>query len=603
MCNGGREIKPISTEKSGFAAAGRLPLAFLCFAVVLILNSFLYLPFLSDDALISMRYSQRLSENGTLTWTDGQPVEGYSNLLWVLLTAGGISAGIDAVTAVRLIGMICMLFFLLCVLFEYRKECLWCYMPVLLVSALSAPLAVWAIGGLEQPLVAALLALAVPLIWRLIDNRKPSFKAYLLASIPLALLCITRPDGALFTFSAVVVLLFAGHSKKSFILAFLPILFVAAQMGFRLHYYGDYLPNTARIKMQPSFHYFLSGAKYVLRGLFVLFPLSFISVVATVKAIRRKHIRTLLPAVMSLVWLGYLLVIGGDIFPAYRHFVPIVVLFTWISIEGLLQMKFSVNRKTVTLMVTVLLLFTGLQVSDSRNREARLELWEWDGRVISLALKEAFSEQQPLLAVTAAGSLPFWSELPSLDMLGLNDRYLAIHQGDCAEEGLLGHNVCNPGYVLERKPDIVSFNVAGEPSGLAIAESLSSMGEFTRLYGRISFRGDYPYTHQGLLWFNRESPFIGIVKTEEFVEIPAYFLNMHSHTVVTVKNGVPVVSVSPGRPAGIVLTDMADSSDWIAAETEDSLDVQLVATGDSLVIELFAADSVHVSSVRLMINQ
>ncbi len=561
------------------------------------------MPFLSDDALISMRYAQRLSENGTLTWTDGQPVEGYSNLLWVLLTSGCVSLGVDAVTAVRLLGTICMLFFLFCVLFEYRKKCLWRYLPVLLVSALSAPIAVWAIGGLEQPLVAALLALAVPLIWRLIDKRKPSFRAYLLASVPLALLCLTRPDGALFTIAAVVVLLFAGHSKKSFLLAFLPVLFVAAQMGFRLHYYGDYLPNTARIKMQPSLHYFLSGAKYVLRGLIVLFPLSLLSALSTVKAFRNRDTRTLLPAVMSLVWLGYLLVIGGDIFPGYRHFVPIVVLFTWVSIEGLLRMKFTINRRTVAMVAATLILFTGLQLIDSRNREARDELWEWDGQVIGLVLKEAFSEQQPLLAVTAAGTLPFWSELPSLDMLGLNDRYLALNQGDCQQEGLLGHNVCNPDYVLEQKPDIVSFNAAGEPSGLAVAESLSSSGEFVSLYSRIVVRGDYPYTHHGVLWFNRESPSIGIVKTDEFIEIPACFLNMHRHTVVSVQNGVPVVSLSPGRPAGIVLTDMDDGSEWIAAETDDGIDVQLFAVGDSLAIELSSTDSFFVSSVRLIKTQ
>jgi hypothetical protein len=39
-----------------------------------------YLPFLADDALISLRYANRLLEGNGLTWTDGHPVEGYSNL-------------------------------------------------------------------------------------------------------------------------------------------------------------------------------------------------------------------------------------------------------------------------------------------------------------------------------------------------------------------------------------------------------------------------------------------------------------------------------------------------------------------------------------------
>ena len=45
-------------------------------------------PFFSDDSFISLRYAARLLAGEGLTWTDGERVEGYSNLLWVLLTAG-----------------------------------------------------------------------------------------------------------------------------------------------------------------------------------------------------------------------------------------------------------------------------------------------------------------------------------------------------------------------------------------------------------------------------------------------------------------------------------------------------------------------------------
>ncbi|HTB33231.1 MAG TPA: hypothetical protein VK842_00055, partial [bacterium] len=37
-----------------------------------------------DDALVSMRYALRLVQGKGLTWTDGPPVEGYSNFLWTL---------------------------------------------------------------------------------------------------------------------------------------------------------------------------------------------------------------------------------------------------------------------------------------------------------------------------------------------------------------------------------------------------------------------------------------------------------------------------------------------------------------------------------------
>jgi arabinofuranosyltransferase len=54
-------------------------IAFLLpFAAILFLNAVHYLPFLSDDSLISLRYAHRLLDGHGLTWTEGRPVEGYS---------------------------------------------------------------------------------------------------------------------------------------------------------------------------------------------------------------------------------------------------------------------------------------------------------------------------------------------------------------------------------------------------------------------------------------------------------------------------------------------------------------------------------------------
>ncbi|MCD4846839.1 MAG: hypothetical protein K8R76_01460, partial [Candidatus Aegiribacteria sp.] len=573
------------TDKKQFAVI------FLAFTAILILNALIYMPFLSDDALISMRYSRRLASGNGLTWTDGPRVEGYSNLLWVLLTAAGVYVGIDGVVTVRLLGILSMVGFIFSVLFTYRKNSYGVYMVVLLFAVLSAPIAVWTIGGLEQPLVAVLVALSIPLLWRIIDRRKAGAMLFLTSSIPLAFLCITRPDGVLFTFAAVLVLLFSGHGRKSFLLALLPALFILFQLGFRLSYYGDYLPNTARIKIHPSVHYIFCGMKYVLLGTFVLFPLSLFSLAATVIAIRKKHTRTLLPAAMALLWIIYLILIGGDSFPAYRHFVPLIVLFTYISIEELRQIKIRRFFSTVMVASAALLLFIVLQFTNSRNRTAREERWEWDGQVIALVLKEAFEEKEPLLAVTAAGTLPYWSELPSLDMLGLNDRYLAMNQGESEVEGLLGHNVCNPDYILERKPDIISFNAAGEPTGFALAEDLSASEEFGELYRQINIRGTRPYTHQGLLWFNTESPLIGIEKTADSIVIPAYFFNMYEHTFMHTQNGIPGITITANMPAGIVLTDISSVHEWIPGEQSERFTVTLQVIGDSLIVELSTKDT------------
>ena len=67
-------------------------------------------PFFSDDSFISLRFVERLLHGDGLTWTDGERVEGYSNLLWVLLTASLGAVGVELVTAARLLGVICTVF-------------------------------------------------------------------------------------------------------------------------------------------------------------------------------------------------------------------------------------------------------------------------------------------------------------------------------------------------------------------------------------------------------------------------------------------------------------------------------------------------------------
>ena len=76
--------------------------------LVLLAYTFHYLPFVADDALISLRYTHRLLGGEGLTWTEGAPVEGYSNLLWILLCSLPGLLGMDLVHGMWLLGIVCM---------------------------------------------------------------------------------------------------------------------------------------------------------------------------------------------------------------------------------------------------------------------------------------------------------------------------------------------------------------------------------------------------------------------------------------------------------------------------------------------------------------
>ena len=69
-------------------------------ALLLLWAPFLFLAhrfwFLTDDAFISFRYAQNLLDGHGLVFNPGELVEGYSNLLWVLLVSFGMKLGLPA---------------------------------------------------------------------------------------------------------------------------------------------------------------------------------------------------------------------------------------------------------------------------------------------------------------------------------------------------------------------------------------------------------------------------------------------------------------------------------------------------------------------------
>ena len=189
-----------------------------------------------------------------------------------------------------------------------------------LAFALAGNVAVWAIGGLEQALVAALLAWGVALALPLAEGPIPP-RRLLGAAACLALLCLTRPDGPLFIAClAIAVVLARRFERAAFAdalrLAALPALAVVLQLAFRLIYYGDWVANTARVKVAFSWPRLLGGLAYVGDGLLWLGGLTFLALLGLGPALAGSGRRRLLLLVLPLLaWLAYVAAVGGDIFP------------------------------------------------------------------------------------------------------------------------------------------------------------------------------------------------------------------------------------------------------------------------------------------------
>ena len=545
--------------------------------VVLFFHARSFLPFFADDALISLRYAKRLLAGLGLTWTDGERVEGYSNLLWVLACAGLGRCGVDLILGARILGFLGMGAALGAVVYAHAPDRATRLLPPLagaLVLALAGPVACWAIGGLEQGLLAGLLAWALVLSYPLLEEESPGWKKALAPGLLLGLLAITRPDGLLFTIAIAAGLLDQRWRRRETwrLVAMLTAIsgaFFLAQLAFRLAYYHEWLPNTAYVKLSLSNARLRSGLYYALNAsrpnTWLILSVALGAFVCRNDPLARRRVLLLLTTLIF--WVIYIIFIGGDIFPAYRHFIPALVclaLVTSVIADSVLRrLRQPASRLLAWIAVGALLGVTLRgQLTDTVIHNARLERWEWDGKLFGEMLKRTFGARRPLLAVDPAGCLPYFSDLPSLDMLGLNDHHIARSRRKDPHASMLGHDMGDGLYVLGRRPDLVIFNGArGEyypvlPSGC----EMSFAPEFINNYKAVTFEVSPTVDWHGVVFMRVEGGPLGIERTPDRVSVPGYLImdnrqrsiigyHVKRSLVIFDEQGRPMVEIIPTHPA------------------------------------------------------
>jgi hypothetical protein len=481
---------------------------------LLVLGSFLllhhswqYYPFFSDDAFISLRYADRLLEGKGLTWTDGERVEGYSNLLWTVSTAALGALGLDLVTAGRaacLLGSIAALWAILVYGRNHHPQSRLAGITGAALMATTGSLAVWTLGGLEATFHAALICWAVVLITnqRFLSDRRLALGTGLV----LGLLALNRPDGFLMTGAAVAAVILLGRIEKQGVwktllpMVAIPILFFATQTGVRWLYYGELVPNTYHAKFALTAHRFESAATYLSTGgtahmalaaaLVVGLLALALRLIPTLNPDANQKIKGAFPNVelpieieilspkeketlirlgvgmtFTLAWLGLVFLGGGDIFPGWRHLVPVIPLVIMMisDLAATAQEAGRIKSPEIWLLVGLLACANLSSQSDKENLRAKTEWWVWLGKVTGEQLNRAWgkSAEKPLVAVTSAGAVSFYSKLPTLDMFGLNDRNLTRNKSEKFGQGVQAHELFNLGYVMGRKPDVIISHVGG----------------------------------------------------------------------------------------------------------------------------------------------
>ncbi|MHC5071192.1 MAG: hypothetical protein ACYTGO_11980, partial [Planctomycetota bacterium] len=166
----------------------------LCFAALEAVRNV----WVCDDAFISFRYAKNLVDGHGLVFNAGERVEGYTNFLWTMLVAAGMTAGVDPVVFGHVVGI---LFHLATIVLLLRSTAV--AVPVAAVAlALHHHSAEFASCGLETAMFTFLVTVG---LMRLIAAT--AAKDHVLASLALVLATMTRPDGVLFVVVAAALVL------------------------------------------------------------------------------------------------------------------------------------------------------------------------------------------------------------------------------------------------------------------------------------------------------------------------------------------------------------------------------------------------------------
>lgn len=427
----------------------------------------------SDDAYISYRYANNLFNGYGLVFNPGERVEGYSNFLYTLLITPAFFISKKVVYEYSV--LLNCLFLAVTILVFYGFLKLKFGQGKAIAGSLVLAIDPWVLlnsaTGLETTLILAITTISWVLIEDFQDNRTKG--AYIGVLIFSGLSILSRVDGFILPVALAAYALLRGERKLAASVLSLMITIALIYTAWRLFYYHDYISNTYYVKV--SGHILVRikvGLAFVYRylkttGLWI--PLV-ITGIKLASAVKNHHLKKDFDfsTFFFLLWLGYLIYIGGDIY-FERFFIALIPMGIYISIP-----LFSYKRKWIAR--TILTVFVVSQIfyvlKDGRfdYRLNKYDGWITTGKFLGKNFPGS------TVAVDAAGKIPFFSGLNTIDMLGLNDKYIGKMHVD-TNHFYPGHTKFDPNYVISKKPELIAAWLSSEDEDL-------SWGLSSKLYSK-----------------------------------------------------------------------------------------------------------------------
>jgi len=429
--------------------------------------------FLQDDAFIAFRYADNLARGQGLVFNVGERVEGYTCFLYVLLVAAAMKLGVPAIAASFTIGLascalsLVMTFRLGMGLSGRRVIGL---LAMLLLGA-NYSFSAYATGGLETQLETALVVVFLALGAEVLLGRPYGPRRLILLSKLAALAIMTRPDSVLLVTPVGVALaariMRPSESRRGLHLAAFvapAVLLLAGWSVWKVLYYGNLLPNTFYAKVGAGRSLAL-GFYFIEQFLtsYWLAPLLLIALWRPRDLVAPAGVG--IPLIVTLaIWVTYVIGVGGD-FMEFRLMVPAMPIVAWFIARTAVLLQRDARLGAAIVAIALLgslhhaIAYNHISHPDEIESVWKLQShltaedqdWIGVGQVLG---RELAYDPHVTIATTAAGAIPFYSRVSCIDMLGLNDAWIARH-GDVwgLRIGHLKHATLD--YLIERHVNLL----------------------------------------------------------------------------------------------------------------------------------------------------
>lgn len=444
--------------------------------------------FIQDDAYISYRYVANFLNGHGLVYNIGERIEGFTNFGWViyLILAGAMK--LDFILVSQLTGLafgagLIILTYLLARHLFAREDSWLALLPVYLVAA-NPGLAYWSPAGLETSCFAFAVLAALYCYLR----RSRWLLLWLLVAV------WVRPEGALVAGLLVLTEAITERRLPRFTVRAVILTFILSLPFalFKVLYYGSIFPNPFFAKTGARLDYLTAGLEYAGKffadcgfyGIGLLLPLIFWSRMS--RAFRAVWLFVVL-------YVLYIVVVGGDVLKVYRFFVPVlggVALLTALSLRLVVGNVAPRTRQMICFLVAVPLLAATVWLPwnhvNTYNATEKLFMrkMQFMGQQMRQSDTTNFTVAVPTIGI-------FGYELLGhdvIDMLGLTDSTIARH----SEPPIAGMTTTwkerkhNTRYLLTRAPDYIVFSTGVKPSAPA-ERALLLFPEFLNAYRTVGW--------------------------------------------------------------------------------------------------------------------